>query len=796
MTITIGSGATRRDLSDQDAIKLTSGRDFWSSESVAGIPAIRMSDGPHGLRYQAQAADHLGINEAVPATAFPTASASASSWDPSLLVKMGAAIAEEARSMNVDVVLGPGVNIKRNPLGGRNFEFFSEDPLLTGALAAAWIAGLQSKGVGASLKHFAGNSQETDRLRSDSLIDATALHELYLEAFRLAVTQSQPETVMIAYNLLNGTYMSDHEYLLNTVLRGQWGFKGAVVTDWGALNDKVESLNAGTDLEMPSSGHLFDKPALAALKTGKLDRARLTRAVANIAAIADRKRPAFTGDRAALLQSHVALAQQIEENSAVLMKNDGTLPLQPGRKLAVIGALADQTRIQGAGSSHITTPQSTSILAGLKAAGHAYNYAPGYAPGYALDGEADEKLVKAATAAAKKGEDVIVVLGLPATAEAEGTDRTSMALPADQAALLHDVAAVNPNVVVLLVAGSVVTTDWAKDAKAVLNLFLGGEAVGTAAERLLFGAVSPSGKLAETYPQRYQDVPSSALYKKNPLSVPYAESLYVGYRYYDKAKQPVAYPFGFGLSYTTFAMTHARLNAAHLGKTDQALTVTVDVKNTGTMRGAEVVQAYVSEDDQNQLVPKQTLAAFQKVWLDPGEQQRVTLTLPQRAFCRWDEGRQQFTLAGGAWHVCVGNSSRNMITQLPLTVDAPAFRVEAPAWYRQPVGLPNVADVTALSGLAPAPVRAPQPGDFTRLSVPRDLAKYSRVARLVATVVIASMQKNDATPKDSPEGQFLATIVWDTPLVRLAQQSGGSLKLWMVDLLVALANHGKKAPHP
>ncbi|MFD1393745.1 glycoside hydrolase family 3 C-terminal domain-containing protein [Lacticaseibacillus jixianensis] len=790
MTITIGSGATRRDLSDQDAIKLTSGRDFWSSESVAGIPAIRMSDGPHGLRYQAQASDHLGINEAVPATAFPTASASASSWEPGLLAKMGAAIAEEARALNVDVVLGPGVNIKRNPLGGRNFEFFSEDPLLTGALAAAWIAGLQSKGVGASLKHFAGNSQETDRLRSDSLIDATALHELYLEAFRLAVTQSQPETVMIAYNLLNGTYMSDHEYLLNTVLRGQWGFKGAVVTDWGALNDKVASLNAGTDLEMPSSGHLFDQSALAALKTGRLDRARLTRAVANIAAIADRKRPAFTGDRAALLQKHVALAQQIEEHAAVLMKNDGALPLRPGRKLAVIGALAAQTRIQGAGSSHITTPQSMSILAGLKAAGHAVTYAPGYP----LDGAADAALVAEAVAKAHAAEDVVVVLGLPATAEAEGTDRTSLALPKAQVALLHTVAAANPNVVVLLVAGSVVTTDWAKDAKAVLNLFLGGEAVGAAAERLLFGAVSPSGKLAETYPKRYADVPSSALYGRSPLSVPYAESLYVGYRYYDKAKMAVAYPFGFGLSYTTFRLSDARLAAAHLAKSDPALTVTVAVTNTGAVRGAEVVQAYVSEDDQDQLVPKQALAAFQKVWLAPGERQTVTLTLPQRAFCRWDEAHQQFTLAGGAWHVFVGTSSRDLSAALPLTVDAPAFRIAAPAWYRQPSGLPSVKAFTALSGLTPAPASAPKPGAFTRLSVPRDLAKYSLVARLVATAVIANMQKNDGTPKDSPEGQFLATIVWDTPLVRLAQQSGGSLKLWMVDALVALANHGKTAP--
>lgn len=790
MTISIGSGATRRELTDAQAIKLTSGKDFWSTESVAGIPAIRMSDGPHGLRYQAQASDHLGINEAVPATAFPTASASASSWDPSLLHQMGEAIADEARSLGVDVVLGPGVNIKRNPLGGRNFEYFSEDPLLAGTLAAAWIKGLQAKGVGASLKHFAGNSQETDRLRSDSLIDATALHELYLEAFRIAVTQSQPETVMIAYNLLNGTYMSDHDYLLNTVLRGQWGFKGTVVSDWGALNDKVKALNAGTDLEMPSSGHLFDKQAEAALKSGALDRSRLTRAVANIAELADRDRPANTFDRDALLQKHLGLAQTIEEQSAVLMKNTGLLPLQPGRKLALIGMLAEQTRIQGAGSSHITTPQSISILSGLKAAGHAFSYAPGYS----LDGTPNAALVKGATQAAERAEDVIMVLGLPATAEAEGTDRTDMSLPSDQAALLHAVAQVNPNVVVLLVAGSVVTTDWAKDAKAVLNLFLGGEAVGAAAERLVFGAISPSGKLAETYPLRYQDVPSSALYGNSPLSVPYAESLYVGYRYYDKAQCDVAFPFGFGLSYTTFALHHAKLSAEYSGEGDPSLTVSVDVKNDGTVRGAEVVQVYLSEDDQDQLVASQTLAAYEKVWLDPGEQQTVTLTLPRRAFCRWDEAHQQFTVAGGAWHVLVGTSSRNLVTRLPLTVAAPTFRVEAPDWYRQPKGLPSVDAFTTLSGLTPAPVHDPEPGEFNRLSVPRDLAKYSHIAHAVAKLVITNMQKNDGTAPNSPEGRFLATIVWDTPLVRLAQQSGGSLKLWMVDLLVALANHHKREP--
>ncbi|WP_179394031.1 glycoside hydrolase family 3 C-terminal domain-containing protein [Lacticaseibacillus absianus] len=788
MTIIIGSGAHRRELSDEDAIKLTSGRDFWRTEALGGIPAIQMSDGPHGLRYQAQAADHLGINDAAMATAFPTASASASSWDPALLTQMGEAIADEARAMGVDVVLGPGVNIKRNPLGGRNFEYFSEDPVLAGTLGAAWINGLQSHGVGASLKHFAGNSQETARLRSDSLIDATALHELYLEAFRLAVTASQPETVMTAYNLVNGTYMTDHEYLLNTVLRGQWGFKGAVVSDWGALNDKAASLNAGNDLEMPSSGHLFDRPALAALRAGTLDRARLTRAVSAIAAIADRERPAAPAAMGDLLVAHAALAQTIEEQSAVLMKNTGRLPLHPGRPLALIGTLADQTRIQGAGSSHITTPQSTSIRAGLKAAGHDALYAPGYA----LSGEADPALVAKAVQVARAADDVIVVLGLPDTAEAEGLDRTSMALPADQVALLHAVASANPNVVVLLNSGSVVTTDWAADAQAILNLFLGGESVGDAAARLLFGQANPSGKLAETYPLRYADVPSSALFGEDPVTVPYAESLYVGYRYYDKANQPVAFPFGHGLSYTHFTLADTQLEQARLTVRDRAVTVTLTVHNTGSVRGAEVVQVYVGPEDQAQLTPLRQLAAFQKVWLEPGEQQAVTLTLPARAFSRWDEANQQFTLAGGAWQVAIGTSSRDLVATLPLTVDAPAFRVDAPAWYQAPSGQPPLTAFTALSGIQPKPATAPRPGDFSRLSVPRDLARYSFIARKVAEVVIANMQKKAGADPQSPEGQFLATIVWDTPIIRLAQQSGGSLKLSMVDFLVRMANHGKK----
>lgn len=786
MTINIGAGSNQHSLTDQDAIALTSGHDFWTTESRAGIPSIRLSDGPHGLRFQAKAGDHLGLNEAAVATAFPTASASASSWDPNLLKAMGRAIAQEARHYQVDVVLGPGVNVKRNPLGGRNFEYFAEDPLLAGHLAAAWINGLQSAGVSASLKHFAGNSQETDRLRSNSLIDPVALHELYLEAFRLAVTLAQPDTVMTAYNQVNGTYMSDHQYLLNDVLRGQWGFKGLVVTDWGGLNDKVAALNAGTDLEMPSSGHLFDRQAEIALASGQLERTALTRAVSNIAHLADQSRPAG-GNQQALLTEHADLAQAIAEQSAVLMKNDGLLPFTAEQPLTVIGALAADTRIQGAGSSHITTPETTSILAGLQAAGREVTYEAGYQ----LDGQPDDKLLQAAIAAAKQPHPVVLVVGLPDTAEAEGRDRQSLSLPANQEAVIAAVTAANPRVVVVLVAGSVVTMPWATRAAAILNVFLGGERVGAATERLLFGAISPSGKLAESYILRYSDVPAQQF--GQPLDVPYRESLYVGYRYYDKAALAVAFPFGFGLSYTHFRLDNITVPERTVTAATKHIPVQVTLTNTGSCRGAEVLQVYTGQLDQAQLTPLRALAAFQKVWLAPGEQATVTLQVPRHAFERWQEAKQAFQLAGGAWSLSVGTSSRDLQPPVAITVAAPTAKISVPSWYQQPQGKPSAADFKALSGLTPQTPVA-RPGTFTRLSTPRTLAQYSRTINALAKVIIGNMQHKEAADPHSPAGEFLATIVWDTPLIRLAQQSGGSLKLWQVDWLVRRANHSRRRP--
>lgn len=767
-------------LTPAEQVKLTSGADFWGTEEfpAANIPRFRMSDGPHGLRFQPGAGDHLGINASEPSTAFPTGSALACTWDPALVAKMGQAIGQEARSLHVDMVLGPGVNIKRNPLCGRNFEYFSEDPHLAGKLAAGWINGIQGAGVGACLKHFAANNQEDDRLRSDSLVDPIALHELYLEAFRIAVTESQPEGVMCSYNRINGTYASDNAYLLSTVLRRQWGFKGAVITDWGALNDKVKALNAGTDLEMPGDKHMFDQQALAGLAAGRLKPEALTRAVAKIAQLAQKQRPAFTGDRAQLLRENARLAEHIEEQAAVLLKNDHTiLPLQPSDRILVVGEMADATRYQGAGSSHINAAETVSILQGLDAAHVAYTYQNG----------ADQA---ATLAAARTADKVVFVAGLPETAESEGFDRQTMALPQDQNNLISAIAAVNPRVVVLLVAGAPVELPWADQVQGLLNLYLGGERVGTAAQHLLYGTATPSGKLAETYPLHYRDVPSSALYNQNNGSVGYAESVYVGYRYYDKAQVPVRFPFGYGLSYTTFAVTNVHLDQASISP-QGTIRVTATVKNTGDRAGAEVVQAYVGNDPDVALTPLKTLQSFAKVALAPGEEKTITLALPAQAFSEWDDAQQAYVLPTGTKTVIVATSAAaaDIITTLPVTLQGAAASTrptQVPAWYRQPQGLPSLTDFTAMSGLTVTPVRTPQPGEYTPYNTPREMSRTSWAVRQVTDAIEKKLV--GTTQPTSVEDRFMQTILLDTPIIRLAQQSSGSFPLPLVNRLVALAN--------
>ncbi|WP_288529910.1 glycoside hydrolase family 3 C-terminal domain-containing protein [uncultured Secundilactobacillus sp.] len=785
----MGMNQEKRQLTEAQKLRLVSGHDFWQSESIAdvGIPAIRMSDGPHGLRYQATESDHLGINESVEATAFPTASASANSWDLGLLRRMGEAIGREARSLGVDVVLGPGVNIKRNPLGGRNFEYFSEDPQLAGQLAAAWISGLQSTGTGASLKHFAGNNQETDRLLSDSLIDQTALHELYLEAFRIAVMTAEPKTVMNAYNKVNGTYMSENTYLQTTVLRDQWGFQGAIVTDWGALNNPVESVNAGTDLEMPGNQHFFMGNLKKGLASGALKPAALDRAADKVTAIATTQRPKGISNREKLLSSHADLSQKIEEESAVLMINrDHVLPLDQHQDVLLVGEMARHTRFQGAGSSHINAPEVVSIEKGLRRAGATVDYVAGYS----LTGKGDANLVAEAAQAAQKASQVVVVVGLPNEAESEGFDRQHMRLPDNQNEVVSALTAVNQNVVVLLVAGAPVELPWRSEVAGLMALYLGGERVGAAAANLLLGEISPSGHLAESYPVSYADVPSSALYGQNPRSVPYAESLYVGYRYYDKANLAVAFPFGYGLSYTTFNYGEPQLNRHVLGADEAGLTLTLTVENTGNVAGATVLQLYVSATDQDQLIPEKALQGFRKVWLDPGERQTVKLPIEKHAFERWQDDRQAWQVAPGGYQIFLGTSSRNKIATFDVQVaGSPLEKVSIPAWYRQPNGQPTVGDFESLSGLKPAPLPELQAGQLTQMNTPRELSRFSTIVKKVTEMILSQMQSQAGNQPGSPEAAFLETIVLDTPLIRLAQQSSGSLKKWQVTSLVWLANH-------
>ncbi len=547
----------------EEKVALCSGADMFRTKALEkrGVPSIVLADGPHGLRKQAAGADPLGFSVSVPATCFPTASLTACSWDTELLSEMGAAIAEEALQEGIDIVLGPGANIKRNPLCGRNFEYFSEDPYLSGEMAAAWIAGIQSRGVGASLKHFAANNQEAERMSSDSIVDERTLREIYLPGFEAAVKNGAPATVMCAYNKLNGVHCSDNERLLSQILRREWGFQGVVVTDWGATNDRVAGFAAGLDLEMPGSRGYFDDAVIEAVRSGQLPEARVDESVDRVLelvfAAVKHRRPDCRYD----VDGHHTLAQKIAASSAVLLKNEGgVLPLGSGQKIALIGALAKAPRYQGAGSSHINPTRLSTLVDGFDQVGLDYRYCAGYA----LKGADDGALLAEALAGAAAADTAVIVAGLPEECESEGYDRSTLAMPAPHNALIEQVASLNPNTVVVLVGGAPVEMPWLPKVKAVLNLYLAGQAGGLAAAELLAGKVNPSGKLAETYPRRYADVPSAGFYETGGKQAQYREGVYVGYRYYDKAQQDVLFPFGHGLSYTSFAYEDLVLSAVEL----------------------------------------------------------------------------------------------------------------------------------------------------------------------------------------------------------------------------------------
>lgn len=655
-----------KDLISQMTLKekasLCSGKDFWHLKSIErlGLPEIMVCDGPHGLRKQNAENKKVGIGNSYPATCFPTAVTTACSWDRDLIYKMGQALAEECLQHGVSVLLGPGVNMKRSPLCGRNFEYFSEDPELAGEMGAAFIAGVQSKGIGTSLKHFAGNSQEMKRMTSNSIIDERALREIYLRAFEKAVKKSQPWTVMNAYNLLNGTYCSENDWLQNKVLRNEWGFKGAVVSDWGAVNDRVAGLNAGNDLEMPSSGGVNDAKIVEAVKCGVIDETTLDERVDKLIDIilkgAANKKPGYKFD----VKAHNLLSRQIAEQSMVLLKNDGNiLPLKrvEGEYVAVIGAFADNPRYQGAGSSIINP---TMIDSGRRA----FNNSPisvKFADGYDRNGKRkdEDAYITEACNLAKNASKAVVFIGLTDDYESEGFDRSTMKLPDGHNRLVEAVSRVNDNVIVVLEGGSPVEMPWADDVKAILNAYLGGQSVAPAIVDVLTGKANPCGKLAETYPVCLKDTPTSFRYPDSKEDVQYRESIFIGYRYYDKVERNVRFPFGFGLSYTSFEYSDIKLKKKNLTKGEGAK-VTFTIKNTGDVAGSEIAQVYVAKPESKIFRAPKELKGFVKIHLDPGEEKKVSVELDDRAFAFWNTATEDWCVESGEYKILVGASSRDI----------------------------------------------------------------------------------------------------------------------------------------
>ena len=647
----------------KEKASLCSGKDFWHLKGIKrlGIPEIMVCDGPHGLRKQNSENKEVGLTNSYPATCFPTAVTTACSWDPDLLYRMGKALGEECLKEEVSVVLGPGVNMKRSPLCGRDFEYFSEDPELAGNMAASFINGVQSNGVGTSLKHFAGNSQEKMRMTSNSIIDERALREIYLRAFEIAVTKAQPATVMNAYNLLNGHYCSENYYLERKALRDDWGFKGAVISDWGAVNNRVEGLRNGNDLEMPSSGGVNDRKIVEAVMNGDLDESVLDETVDRLLDIIFRAKEIKKKKYTYSIEEHNEIAKQIAAQSMVLLKNeDGILPLKrvEGKKVAVIGGFVDEPRYQGSGSSRINTNMIGDGVRAFKNSAVDVVFAKGYNPNKKNDKDA-AKLIADACVVAASADKVVIFAGLTDSYESEGFDRSSMRLPDAHNKLIKAVCAVNKNVIVVLQGGSPVEMPWIDDVKAVLNAYLGGQAVNEAVVDVLTGKCNPCGKLAETYPLSLKDTPTADCYPCSDVNVQYRESIFIGYRYYDKTNKAVQFPFGHGLSYTTFEYSDLKVKKKNLEK-DEGCTVTLKVKNTGDVAGAEIVQLYVAKPQSKIFRAPKELKGFAKVYIEAGEEKEVKIELSDRAFKFWNISTADWCTESGEYKILVGASSRDI----------------------------------------------------------------------------------------------------------------------------------------
>ncbi|HPB16095.1 MAG TPA: glycoside hydrolase family 3 C-terminal domain-containing protein [Clostridia bacterium] len=769
---------------------LCSGRDFWHTKPIEelSVPSIMMTDGPHGLRKQKDESDHLGINESYPATCFPPAATSACSFDRELMSEMGQALAKECLEQEVSVLLGPAVNIKRSPLCGRNFEYFSEDPYLTAQMAKRYINGVQSKSVGASIKHYLANSQEKLRLVSDSVVDERALREIYLPAFEESVKQEQPWTVMCSYNKVNGTYASENKRYLTDILRYEWGFKGAVISDWGSVNNRTEGLEAGLDLEMPYSGADNDQSIVNAVKSGVLDVKLLDKSAVRLVALAlagkERRKESCDMDM------HNELARRIARESAVLLKNDQILPIKKNAKVAVIGEFAKNPRYQGAGSSHVNSYKVTSVIEEFESKGINFEYAQGYD---AKSDMPDMQLITEAVKAAKQSDVAILFVGLPDAYESEGYDRTHMDLPPSHTMLIESICNANKSAVAVIYTGSAVVMPWIKLVKGALLLYLTGQNNGGAVYDLLFGDYSPCGKLAETFPRALEDNPSYNWFAKKKITQ-YRESIYVGYRYYDKANRQVAFPFGHGLSYAKFDYSDITLDKAKM-RDNETLTVKCKIKNSSYTEAKEIVQLYVRALSETVYRPERELKGFEKITLKPLEEKIATFELDKRSFAYWNILIHNWHVESGIYTIEIASSSRDirLTAQVEVIGDneahVPDFNLKAPAYYNLSKETLNIQDDQFKAVLGYEIPSEPASRPYTINSTVRDI-QTSFLGRLLVRLLEGYAKKTtkDLSRDSESMKQLIEGMIYDMPLRSLCTMTGGVFSREKVDSIVTLLN--------
>jgi beta-glucosidase len=766
------------DLPLAQQVALLSGADFWHTEAIpeVGVPGVLLSDGPHGLRVQAETADHIGLGESLPATCFPPAVTLASSWDEALLAEVGAAIGVEARALGVGVVLGPGMNLKRHPRCGRSFEYLSEDPLLTGRLAAALVAGIQGQGVGACPKHYAVNNQEAHRHVVDAIVDERTLRELYLSAFEHVVRVARPWTIMAAYNLVNGERCSSSRRLLTEVLREEWGFDGLVMSDWGAVAERVGGIAAGMDLEMPSSAGAYDRDVIDAVQDGRLDPAAVSTSAQRVLDLAARA-PREPSGREIPVAAHDALARRAAADGAVLLSNDGLLPLDPDGSVALIGAFAEHPRYQGAGSSQVNPTRLTTVRDALVERGATVTYAAGYDPRRA---EPDQDLIDEAVAAARDADVAVVLVGLPGSYESEGFDRDHLRLPPQHDTLVWAVCAANPRTVVVLCNGAPVLLPWREEPMAILEAYLGGQAGGGAIVDVLLGEAEPGGRLAETFPATQADVAADPWFPGEPRQVQHREGLFVGYRHAVTAGSEPAFPFGHGLSYTTFAWGEPSASAARI-TADDAVTISLEVANTGERPGSDVVQVYRHDRTGVVLRPRRELVGFAKVRLAPGERRTVDIVVPPRAFAFYDVEARGWRTPAGAHDLEIARSSTDVVATVALeVVDGVTAAPEPPD--TEPIAASDAAFAARLGRPLPAP-RPVRP--FTRDSTVAEV-QGTTVGRLLAR----ALRKAMPVAEDVDEGlrAMVERSAAEAPLRHFVAFSRGRIRPALLDTLIEALN--------